>query len=68
MSTPISTVMRRRLLLGGNVIARRVLDAGLRKDANQAHEDLRAALWHLVGLAACLQHHHPARKIRRKRP
>ena len=62
MKTPLSPVMRRRLLLGGNCIARAVLRAAVRPTAHAARADLRNAFGQLVDLAYCLHQTHPPRR------
>lgn len=62
MKTPLSPVMRRRLLLGGNCIARAALRAALRPDAGRARADLRSAFSQLVNLAYCLHRTHPPKR------
>lgn len=63
MRTPLSPVMRRRLLLGGNCIARAVLRSAVRPTAEAARADLRNAFSQFVDLAYCLhQSHSPRRK------
>ena len=66
MKTPLSPVMRRRLLLSGNCIARDVLHAAVRKNAAEARADLRSAFSHFVDIAFCLHQTHPPKP--RKRP
>jgi hypothetical protein len=66
MKTPLSPIMRRRLLVGGNTIARAVLRSPTHMDADGAREDLRAALWSLITLAHCLHVTHPPKGRKRK--
>ena len=66
MRTPLSPIMRRRLLLGGNCIARAVLRAAVRPTADAARADLRSAFSQFVDLAYCLHQTHPPKGRNRK--
>ena len=62
MKTTLSPVMRRRLLLGSNCIARAVLRSAVRAHAEDARADLRNAFTQFVDLAYCLHRTHPPRR------
>ena len=68
MKTPLSPVMRRRLLLSSNCIARHILRSAVRTYAEEARADLRTAFSLFVDIAYCLHRTHPPKGRKRKCP